>query len=50
MGSRGPEGEGGKDRSLPKGRENRMTMASTWRLRIDFQTVLEYLMILGLIV
>jgi hypothetical protein len=47
MGSRGREGkegrrEEGEDRSLPKGRENRLTMASTWRLRIDFQTVLEY--------
>jgi hypothetical protein len=51
MGSRGPEGkEGRKDRSLPKGRENRLTMASTWRLRIDFKTALEYFMILGLIV
>jgi hypothetical protein len=42
--------EGGKDRSLPKGRENRLTMAGTWRLRIDFKTVLEYFMIFGLIV
>jgi hypothetical protein len=60
MGSCGPEGKegrgAGKDRSLPKGRENRLAdlaMASTWRLRIDFKTVLEYFMmiiILGLIV